>query len=36
VELLSSRELHPYHLLKYDRVMISRPAVEKLQEALGR
>ena len=35
VELLSSRELHPYHLLKYDRLMISRPAVEKLQEALA-
>ncbi|MBI3933474.1 MAG: 50S ribosomal protein L4 [Acidobacteria bacterium] len=34
VELLSNRELHPYHLLKYERVMISRPAVEKLQEAL--
>src|SRR5438552_7532911 len=30
VELLNSRELHPYHLLKYERVMISRPAVEKL------
>ena len=35
VELLSSRELTPYHLLKYDRLMISRPAVEKLQEALA-
>jgi len=34
VELLSSRELHPYHLLKYERLLISRPAVEKLQEAL--
>ncbi|MBI2818578.1 MAG: 50S ribosomal protein L4 [Acidobacteria bacterium] len=34
VELLSSRELHPYHLLKYERVIISQPAVEKLQEAL--
>ena len=35
VELLSSRELHPYHLLKYERLLISRPAVEKLQEALA-
>ena len=35
VQLLSSRELTPYHLLKYDRLMISRPAVEKLQEALA-
>jgi large subunit ribosomal protein L4 len=34
VELLSSRELHPYHLLKYERLMISQPAVEKLQESL--
>ena len=34
VELLSSRDLHPYHLLKYERLMISQPAVEKLQEAL--
>jgi len=34
VELLSSRELHPYHLLKYERLLISQPAVEKLQEAL--
>jgi len=34
VELRSSRELHPYHLLKYDRLMISKTAVEKLQEAL--
>jgi large subunit ribosomal protein L4 len=34
VALLSNRELHPYHLLKYDRLMISRPAVEKLQETL--
>jgi len=34
VEVLSSREVHPYHLLKYDRLLISRTAVEKLQEAL--
>ncbi|HWP84815.1 MAG TPA: 50S ribosomal protein L4 [Terriglobia bacterium] len=34
VELLTNRELHPYHLLKYKRLMISKPAVEKLQEAL--
>ena len=34
VELLSSRDLHAYHLLKYERLMISQPAVEKLQEAL--
>jgi large subunit ribosomal protein L4 len=34
VELLSSIRLHPYHLLKYQRLVISKPAVEKLQEAL--
>jgi large subunit ribosomal protein L4 len=34
VELLPSVRLHPYHLLKYGRLLISRPAVEKLQEAL--
>jgi len=34
VELRTSRELHPYHLLKYERLMISKSAVEKLQEAL--
>jgi large subunit ribosomal protein L4 len=34
VELLTSREVHPYHLLKYERLVISQPAVEKLQEAL--
>ena len=34
VELLSSIRLHPYHLLKYERLVISKPAVEKLQEAL--
>lgn len=35
VELLSNTRLHPYHLLKYKRLLISRPAVEKLQEALA-
>jgi large subunit ribosomal protein L4 len=34
VESLSSIRLHPYHLLKYERLVISKPAVEKLQEAL--
>jgi large subunit ribosomal protein L4 len=35
VELLTNVRLHPYHLLKYERLLISRPAVEKLQEALA-
>ena len=35
VELVSGSRLHPYHLLRYDRLLISRPAVERLQEALA-
>ena len=35
VELLSGKELHPYHLLRCKRLLISRPAIERLQEALG-
>jgi large subunit ribosomal protein L4 len=34
VELLGSNEVHPYHLLRYDRVVFSHPAIEKLQLAL--
>jgi large subunit ribosomal protein L4 len=34
VETLSNIRVHPYHLMKYERLVISRPAVEKLQEAL--
>ena len=34
VELVSNRELHPYHLLQCRRLLISRPAAERLQEAL--
>ena len=34
VELLAGHEIHPYHLLRYDRAIFSRPAIEKLQEAL--
>jgi len=34
VELQSNRDLHPYHVLKYKRLFISKPALEKLQEAL--
>jgi large subunit ribosomal protein L4 len=31
VELLSTAEVHPYHLLRYDRVIFSQAAIEKLQ-----
>jgi hypothetical protein len=27
------RSVHPYHLLRYERVVLSRPALEKLQQA---
>jgi hypothetical protein len=26
--------VHPYHLLRYDRVIFSHPAIEKLQVSL--
>ena len=34
LELISGNEVHPYHLLKYDRVVFSHPAIEKLQITL--
>jgi large subunit ribosomal protein L4 len=34
LELVPGNEVHPYHLLKYDRVIFSHPAIEKLQLAL--
>ena len=34
LELMASNEVHPYHLLKYDRVIFSHPAIEKLQLTL--
>ncbi len=34
VELARGNEVHPYHLLRYDRAIFSRPALEKLQESL--
>ena len=33
-QLLSGSEVHPYHLLRYDRVIFSHPAIEKLQLSL--
>jgi large subunit ribosomal protein L4 len=29
-----AREVHPYDLLQYDRVWLSQPAAQRLQEAL--
>jgi len=34
VEVLAGHEVHPYHLLRYDRAIFARPAIEKLQETL--
>jgi len=36
VELVSGSDVHPYHLLRYDRAIFSQPAIEKLQVALRR
>jgi large subunit ribosomal protein L4 len=34
VELMRGTDVHPYHLLRYDRAIFSRPAIERLQESL--
>src|SRR5579863_6350941 len=34
VELINGNEVHPYHLLRYDRAIFSQPAIEKLQITL--
>src|ERR1700677_2105650 len=34
LELIPGNEVHPYHLLRYDRVIFSHPAIEKLQITL--
>jgi large subunit ribosomal protein L4 len=34
LELIRNNEVHPYHLLRYDRVIFSHPAIEKLQLSL--
>ncbi|HTC95319.1 MAG TPA: 50S ribosomal protein L4 [Terriglobales bacterium] len=34
VELVSSSQVHPYHLLRYEHAVFSKPALEKLQSAL--
>src|SRR5579875_1615907 len=33
VALLAPHEVHPWHLLRYQRVVLSRPALDKLQHA---
>src|SRR4029077_4968100 len=34
VELVHGHEVHPYHLLRYDRAIFSQPAIEALQLSL--
>jgi large subunit ribosomal protein L4 len=34
VELVLSKEVHPYDLLRYERAIFSRAAIEQLQESL--
>ena len=34
IELVAGNEVHPYHLLRYDRVIFTQPAIEKLQLSL--
>jgi len=34
LELVRGSEVHPYHLLRHDRVIFSQPAIEKLQLSL--
>ena len=34
VELVRGHEVHPYHLLRYDSAIFSRPALERLQDSL--
>jgi large subunit ribosomal protein L4 len=34
LELIAGNDVHPYHLLRYDRVIFSHPAIEKLQLTL--
>ncbi len=31
IELISSNQVHPYHLLRYDRAIFTQPAIEKMQ-----
>jgi large subunit ribosomal protein L4 len=34
IELVAGNQVHPYHLLRYDTVVFSQPALEKLQDSL--
>jgi len=34
IELVRANQVHPYHLLRYDRAIFTQPAIEKLQISL--
>ena len=34
IELVPSNQVHPYHLLRYESAIFSRPALERLQDSL--
>ncbi len=34
VELVATSQVHPYHLLRYETAIFSKPALEKLQDSL--
>lgn len=34
IELLRGNEVHPYHLLRFDRAIFALPALERLQDSL--
>ena len=34
VELVPGSQVHPYHLLRYETAIFSKPAIEKLQDSL--
>jgi len=34
IELIAGNEVHPYHLLRYDRAIFTQPAIERLQLSL--
>ena len=34
LELVKGHEVHPYHLLRYDRAIFAKPALERLQDSL--
>ncbi|MGH9569159.1 MAG: 50S ribosomal protein L4, partial [Candidatus Angelobacter sp.] len=34
VELMAGNQVHPYHLLRFETVIFTQPALERLQDSL--